>query len=91
MLYHGTLLYDFDLRLIETYLRVPPRQPEYRDGRSHREFVANVPLSRAALLRAIDRAWPTEGPLVDWPREKCQALVAERFGRENWNLTFPQT
>ncbi len=90
-LYHGTLLYDVDLRLIETYLQVPPRQPEYREGRSHREFVANLPLSQAALLRAIDRAWPTEGPLVDWPIDRCRALVAERFGRESWNLKFPQT
>jgi lipoate-protein ligase A len=89
LLYHGTLLYDFDLRMIETYLQVPPRQPEYREGRSHREFVANVPLSRTSLLHAIDRAWPTEGSLIDWPEARCQALVAERIGRESWNLRFP--
>jgi lipoate-protein ligase A len=89
LLYHGTLLYDFDLRLIGTYLQVPPRQPEYREGRSHCDFVANLPLSRAAVLSAVDRAWPTEGPLVDLPRDRCQSLVAERFGREDWNLQFP--
>src|SRR5262249_27251395 len=34
LLHHGTLLYNFDLRRLERYLRLPPRQPEYRSGRS---------------------------------------------------------
>ena len=30
ILFHGTILYDFDLGLISDYLKEPPIQPEYR-------------------------------------------------------------
>jgi len=35
MLFHGSFLYDFDLSLIEKYLRIPAQQPEYRQNRPH--------------------------------------------------------
>jgi lipoate---protein ligase len=61
LLYHGTVLYDFPLELIEECLAMPPREPEYRDGRTHRAFVTNLPLAPAAIRRAIVRAWEGEG------------------------------
>lgn len=42
LLYHGTLLYDFELSVIARCLKVAPRQPEYRRGRDHEQFVTNV-------------------------------------------------
>jgi lipoate---protein ligase len=89
LLYHGTLLYDFDLSLVDVCLQMPPRQPEYRDGRSHSDFVANLPLGRDALVEAVAAAWPASGDLADWPRRRVAALVAERFGRDEWNYEFP--
>jgi lipoate-protein ligase A len=88
LLYHGTLLYGFDLALIESCLRMPPRVPDYRAGRSHRDFVANLPIARQTLLNAVDAAWPTEGTVSDWPAQRIAQLVAERFGRDRWNLEF---
>jgi lipoate-protein ligase A len=88
LLYHGTLLYDSDLTLIETCLRMPPRQPEYRDQRAHLDFVINLPVDRPALTDAIDRAWPTSAELHDWPRQRVAALVDERFSQDRWNLEF---
>lgn len=41
-LYHGTLLYDFDLSLLQQCLLTPPRQPDYRAQRSHADFVCNL-------------------------------------------------
>lgn len=61
LLYHGTLLYDFDLPLIGRCLKLAPRQPEYRMGRDHHEFVTNAPVdpSRFAedlsLVFEVDR------------------------------------
>lgn len=89
MLYHGTLLYDFDLSLIGTCLLSPPRQPEYRERRDHGEFVMNLPLSRQALLESVGKAWPTEIALSDWPAAGTAKLVEERFGQDRWNLEFP--
>lgn len=45
LLHQGTLLYAFDLSLMGRYLQEPVRQPDYRAGRCHHDFVANLPLS----------------------------------------------
>ena len=42
ILHHGTILYDFDLSLVGRYLQLPLKQPEYRQSRSHEDFVTNV-------------------------------------------------
>jgi lipoate---protein ligase len=57
LLYHGTLLYDFDLALVERLLKPPVRQPAYRAERNHREFLTNFPASRSAIEEAIRRGW----------------------------------
>ncbi|MEX2091923.1 MAG: lipoate--protein ligase family protein [Pirellulales bacterium] len=87
-LYHGTLLYDFDLPLIAACLQTPPRQPEYRHARGHGDFVANLPLGRETLEAAVAAAWPTVGELTDWPRERVAELVRERYRRDDWNLGY---
>ena len=61
LLYHGTLLYGFPLGLIEECLAMPPRQPEYRQGRPHRAFVTNLPLAPAVLRQALVAAWEAGG------------------------------
>jgi lipoate---protein ligase len=88
LLYHGTLLYEFDLSLVEACLRMPPRQPGYRAGRSHGEFVANLPVDRQTLVAAIDCAWPTWGVLSEWPSQRVTSLVEKQFGQDSWNYEF---
>lgn len=41
-LVHGTLLVDFDFDLADQVLKHPPREPDYRHGRSHREFLVTL-------------------------------------------------
>ena len=50
ILFHGTILYNFNLTLINEYLKEPPIQPEYRKKRSHNKFVRNIPLSYEDLV-----------------------------------------
>ncbi|HZZ72275.1 MAG TPA: lipoate--protein ligase family protein [Pirellulales bacterium] len=57
VLYHGTLLYDFPLDLIGAVLKLPPRQPDYRQARPHADFVTNLPLPVAELRDALCRAF----------------------------------
>jgi lipoate-protein ligase A len=57
LLHHGTLLYDFDLRLIARYLKEPARQPAYRASRSHLAFVANAPIATEVIKARIASAW----------------------------------
>jgi lipoate-protein ligase A len=40
--YSTTLLIQPDLDLVTRYLRHPPREPDYRQGRGHREFMGKL-------------------------------------------------
>lgn len=42
LLYSVSLLVDPDLSLLYRYLRHPPREPSYRQGRRHRDFVTTI-------------------------------------------------
>jgi len=86
LLYHGTLLYNFDLTLVEKYLGTAPRQPAYRKERTHGQFVTNTSLSPAAMKRAIAAAFGAIQPLAVRPHELVSKLVAERYLQESWNL-----
>jgi lipoate-protein ligase A len=86
LLYHGTLLYDFPLEAIAGCLKSPPRQPEYRAGRSHGEFVMNLPLDAAELRSALIETWHAESKQQAWPESRTRRLVAGRYAREEWNL-----
>jgi len=85
LLYHGTLLYDFPLELLGVCLKMPPRQPDYRRGRGHGQFVANLPLDRGALRQAVLDAWRPQGQLAAWPCQATRELVASRYARAEWN------
>ena len=41
-LFQVSLLVDMDVALIDRYLRAPSREPAYRQGRPHREFVVTL-------------------------------------------------
>ena len=55
LVFHGTILYGFDLSLIDALLKFPSAQPEYRASRSHSEFVRNI--------SAAPAPWTSCGPL----------------------------
>jgi lipoate-protein ligase A len=63
LLHHGTLLFAFDPSLAARYLKEPARQPAYRAGRRHADFMTNIPMPAEQLqarlelgLRALDNA-----------------------------------
>jgi lipoate-protein ligase A len=85
LVYHGTLLYDFELDLVGQVLRTPPRQPEYRAGRAHGQFIANLPLGRDALRDALIEAFDARELLETWPRQQTEQLVAEKYSQAAWN------
>lgn len=88
LLYHGTILYRADLELIARCLAEAPRQPEYRRGRPHGEFVVNAPLDPVALRVDLADAFGVtdrvEG-LTPGLAEAMKRLVAERYSRPEWH------
>ena len=89
VLYHGTLLDTFDLDLIGRVLRHPPREPDYRAGRPHAAFVANLDLGIARLTSAVRAAFGATRPTTDWPRDRVARLVRERYADSNWTDRLP--
>ena len=84
---HCSILYRFEIDRIGRYLTIPGRQPDYRRGRPHHEFLCNLGLSRDALVEAL-RPGPSpcagdasaiQGPMALLPR-----LLAERFADPGW-------
>ena len=85
LLYHGTLLYDFPLELIDRLLAMPPRTPDYRAGRPHQGFVANLPLTAEVIRQALVTAWHARQVCTDWPKDRTAQLVTEKYCRPEWN------
>jgi lipoate---protein ligase len=61
VLFQLSLLIDMDLHLLERYLPMPSRQPEYRRGRGHHAFVTSLreagsPVREEEVVRALERA-----------------------------------
>jgi lipoate-protein ligase A len=84
LLYHGTLLYDFPLHLVEACLPPPPRQPVYRADRPHGDFMTDLPLDRSSLRTAIASAFGPIVPARSWPRELTAALAKDKFSNASW-------
>jgi lipoate-protein ligase A len=85
LLHHGTLLHAFEIANIARYLKAPPKQPKYREGRSHADFLCNLPFDADELKRRLRAAWGAEEETTDWPREMVEQLCAEKYDRDDWN------
>lgn len=90
-LVHVTIMYAMPLELITRYTHLPARQPAYRNGRSHAEFLANLALPRDGLVRAVQAAWlPSREPPrpASVPEVLVENLVAEKFADRAWVERF---
>jgi lipoate-protein ligase A len=84
--FHGTFLLAFDFKLMENFLTMPSREPEYRCSRSHADFLMNLDVPAQAIKAALREAWSATEELGDVP--DCRRLVAEKYSRDEWNLKF---
>jgi lipoate-protein ligase A len=88
LLFHGTFLLDFDLKMIESCLLAPKKQPAYRRQRSHGAFVTNLGVSAERVMDCLREAWGARGTLKSAPEERMRRLIEERYSRPDWNLKF---
>jgi len=84
LLFHGTFLLRFDLTLMDRFLKMPSRQPDYRRGRPHAGFLMNLDVAASAVKNALREVWGARGPMSDVP--DCRRLTVEKYDRVDWNL-----
>jgi lipoate-protein ligase A len=84
LLHHGTLLYAMDLTPVGRYLRLPDRQPDYREGRAHEAFIRNVGLTRERVVGGLRATWQAVTERAAWPEDEVRRLVGEKYGTAEW-------
>lgn len=84
ILHHGTLLHAFDITDVSRYLKQPPREPEYRAGRMHSDFLMNLPLSSGEIRERLIAEWQAWEPVEVVPVEAMKRLRQERYSRLEW-------
>jgi lipoate-protein ligase A len=85
VLYHGTILYRADLARIEACLDHAPRQPDYRRGRSHQQFITNAPLDPSRLESDLSREFSATRQSPDENVfELAEKLAADRYLQDRW-------
>jgi lipoate-protein ligase A len=88
VLVHGTFLLNFDLSMIARFLRMPAKQPAYRQHRPHSEFTTNLNLKSAQVRACIRDGWKAAAEFCEVPFARMEALVRERYGRDEWSEKF---
>jgi lipoate-protein ligase A len=84
VVFHGTFLLRFNLGLMEKFLPLPTRQPDYRKSRPHDRFLTNLDVPASMIKCALRDAWRAHTPLAAVP--DCGKLIAEKYSQDAWNL-----
>ncbi len=91
LLFHGAILLHLDLDLLDKVLPMPSLQPDYRSGRSHRDFLTQLSVPAGAVKESLRHAWSVtqmaslDSLMSGWHAAAGQ-LVAEKYSRADWNF-----
>jgi len=86
LLFHGSLLLNFDLPLISELLNMPSLQPDYREGRTHEQFVTNIGMKAAKVKQTLRDIWGAGVGRSTYPQQQVERLLAEKYLTPVWNL-----
>jgi len=88
LLFHGSFLLQFDLKLIGQLLKFPSRQPDYRADRPHSKFLTQLTVSAHDVKNSLRKEWNANEPLAAAPMDAIEGLVRTRYSTEAWNLRW---
>lgn len=87
-LVHGTFLLNLDLAIVARCLRLPLKQPVYRQNRSHSCFMRNLHLNPINVREAIKSVWSASDPYMYVPHAMIAHLKKSRYDRPGWTRKF---
>ncbi|MFT5171481.1 MAG: lipoate-protein ligase A [Candidatus Marinamargulisbacteria bacterium] len=86
LLFHGTLLYNFDLEKISQFLAFPTLQPDYRQNRKHADFVQNLAAPLPLLKDTLSQIWEAKESLDIAPfLGDIHAISITKYADPKWN------
>ena len=85
VLFHGSILLNADLKLMEAVLPLPARRPAYRKSRSHSDFLANLNLPAGIVSAALQKSWGAMKVLDQLPTDQIERLTRSRYLTDTWN------
>ena len=91
-MHHTSFLYDFDAEAMRAMLKTPTRAPEYRNGRTHEDFVTRLcerGYEREEIFARVRWAMESIGyEIVDVDFEEAERAVegaGARSGGPRWD------
>jgi|GraSoiStandDraft_4_1057263.scaffolds.fasta_scaffold508800_2 Lipoate-protein ligase A len=88
LLFHGSILLHLDIDLVEKALPFPSKQPDYRLGRSHSDFLLNLKVPSELVKNTLRKIWTATQPLPQLPVQQIALLSREKYSQPDWNLKF---
>ena len=88
LLFHGTILLDFDISLINKVLKEPARQPEYRNNRLHPDFLINLNVSPDSIKSSLQNGWDAHDSLPESHLSRIRDLALSKYQNEAWNRRY---
>lgn len=85
LVFHGCFLLNFDLPLIDAVLTHPSKEPDYRGGRGHAQFVMNLGVPADGVKAALGEAWNAKEKRA---APNIETLVTDRYSSRDWNEKF---
>jgi lipoate-protein ligase A len=84
LLYHGTILQKVSPQFIARCLKTAPRQPEYRAGRNHDEFVTAIDIDAGKLCDDLANLYGVSQKMRHWPESETKRLASEKYRCREW-------
>ncbi|NBV83007.1 lipoate--protein ligase family protein [bacterium] len=88
VLFHGTILYAFDLSKVSDLLPHPSREPRYRSRRTHSEFITNIGIDKSDLIESLFRFFNASGCQDPFPDHLVTEYVRSRYSTALWRDKF---
>ena len=67
---------------------MPSLQPDYRQGRSHADFITNLSVPTEAVKQALRTVWNADAPLKKVPYDRIKLLSCDKYVTDGWNFKF---
>lgn len=87
-LHHGSVLLNMDIALIEKTLRMPSKQPDYRQKKNHTDFLINLKLDPDQFSEAIRKEWSALPHSTPDLHSEISKLIEEKYSQKSWNEMF---